>query len=73
MNGLTRIVNRLGGALDNRSVEVLIHEDLEKHFAGNKRTVLYVGAIYDYGNRDWGLSKIILIILNNIDNNCFIK
>ncbi|UCB45751.1 MAG: glycosyltransferase [Spirochaetota bacterium] len=56
MNSFTRIVNRLGGALDNRSVEVLIHEELEKHFAGNKRTVLYVGARYDYGNRDWGLS-----------------
>ena len=53
---ISRIWSRLNGALDNRSVEVLIHEELENHLIRNKQTVLYVGARYDYGNRDWGLS-----------------
>jgi spore maturation protein CgeB len=56
MSRLSRIWNRLRGALDSRSVEVLIHEELENRIIGDKPTVLYVGAKYDYGNSDWGLS-----------------
>jgi spore maturation protein CgeB len=53
---ISRIGSRLRGALDNRSVEVLLHEELETRLVRNSHTVLYVGAKYDYGNRDWGLS-----------------
>jgi spore maturation protein CgeB len=52
----SRILDRVRGRLDNRSIEVLIEEDLEKHLRNNKKTILYVGIRYDYGNKDWGLS-----------------
>lgn len=51
-----KILDRLHGKLDNRSIEVLMDEDLEKHLKNNKKTILYVGIRYDYGNKDWGLS-----------------
>ncbi len=55
-NESSKILNRLFGELDNRSIEVLMDEELEKHLKNNKRTILYVGIKYDYGNKDWGLS-----------------
>lgn len=48
--------NNLGRMLDNRSVEVLVNEELEKRLHPGKRTVLYVGIKYDYTERDQGLS-----------------
>ena len=42
--------------MDNRSIEVLIDEELEKHFKNNKKTILYVGIRYDYGDKTAGLS-----------------
>jgi spore maturation protein CgeB len=55
-NESSKILNRLFGELDNRSIEVLMDEELETHLKNNKRTILYVGIKYDYGNKDWGLS-----------------
>ena len=51
-----RILDRVHGKLDTRSTEVLIEEELEKYLKNNKRTILYVGIKYDYGNKYWGLS-----------------
>jgi len=51
-----RILDRIHGMIDNRSIEVLIDEELEKHFKNKEKTVLYVGIRYDYGKRNWGLS-----------------
>jgi spore maturation protein CgeB len=51
-----KALDRIHGKLDNRSIEVLVDEDLEKHLKNNKKTILYVGIRYDYGNKDWGLS-----------------
>ena len=56
INKGNRIVDQVHDKLDNRSIEVLIDEDLEKHLRTNKKNILYVGCRYDYGNRDWGLS-----------------
>jgi len=47
---------RIAGAMDGRAVEVLVEEELETHLREDRQTVLWVGARYDYGNRDWGLS-----------------
>ena len=51
-----RFLDRIHGEIDNRSVEVLIDEELEKHFKNKEETILYVGARYDYGKKNWGLS-----------------
>ena len=56
LNKANKILDRVHGKLDNRSIEVLMDEELEKHLKQGKKTVLYVGLKYDYGNRDWGLS-----------------
>lgn len=53
---IAKLSARIGGALDNRAVEVLVHEELESYLREERETVLWVGARYDYGNRDWGLS-----------------
>ena len=51
-----KILDSIHGKLDNRSIDVLMDEELERHLKSGKKTVLYVGIKYDYGNRDWGLS-----------------
>jgi spore maturation protein CgeB len=51
-----KILDRIQGKLDNRAIEVLMDEELEKHLKHGKKTVLYVGIKYDYGNKDRGLS-----------------
>ena len=56
LNEGNRILDKVHSILDNRSIEVLIDEDLEKHLRNNKKTILYVGIRYDYGNKCWGLS-----------------
>ena len=56
MNKGFRFLDRIHGEMDNRSVEVLIDEELEKHFKNDKETILYVGIRYDYGKKNWGLS-----------------
>ena len=50
-----RILDQIYSKPDNRSIEVLVDEDLEKHFTNNK-TVLYIGIRYDYGDKTAGLS-----------------
>jgi spore maturation protein CgeB len=52
------ILDRARGKLDNRSIEVLIDEDIEKHlnFKNNKKTIMYIGIRYDYGKKTAGLS-----------------
>jgi len=42
--------------IDNRSAEVLMEEEIEKHTKRGKKTILYVGIAYDYGRRNMGLS-----------------
>lgn len=56
INKSNKILDRVRGKLDNRSIEVLMDEEVEKHFKNNKKTILYVGRKYDYGNKNWGLS-----------------
>ena len=56
LNRGNKILDRFHGKLDNRSIEVLMDEEIEKHLKNNKKTILYVGIRYDYGNKDWGLS-----------------
>jgi spore maturation protein CgeB len=51
-----RVLDRIHGEIDNRSVEVLVDEELQKHFKNKKETILYVGIRYDYGKKNWGLS-----------------
>jgi len=51
-----RILDRVENTLDGRSTEVLVNEDLEKRILPGKKTVLYVGLRYDYGNKRTGLS-----------------
>lgn len=51
-----KIADRVYGMLDNRAIEVLIDEELEKHLKTGKKTILYAGIRYDYANKDWGLS-----------------
>ena len=55
LNKGNRILDRVYSILDNRAIEVLIEEDLEKHLRNNKKTILFVALKYDYGNKDWGL------------------
>ena len=56
LNKGNKILDQIYGKLDNRSIEVLMDEELEKHLKYNKKTILYVGIRYDYGNKDLGLS-----------------
>jgi len=56
LNKGNRILNRVHGRLDNRSIEVLMDEEVEKHLRNNKKTILYVGIRYDYGNNALGLA-----------------
>ena len=56
LNKANRILDRIHGKLDNRAIEVLMDEELERHLKQGKKTVLYVGIKYDYGNKDGGLS-----------------
>lgn len=51
-----RILDRVENAIDEKSTEVLVNEELEKRIAPGKKTVLYVGIRYDYGNKRTGLS-----------------
>jgi spore maturation protein CgeB len=55
LNKANRIFDRFYGKLDNRAIEVLIDEELEKHLKPNKKTILYVALKYDYGNKNLGL------------------
>ena len=55
LNKGNRMLDRVYSILDNRAIEVLIDEDLEKHLKTNKKTLLFVALKYDYGNKDWGL------------------
>lgn len=56
LNEGCRILNRAYTKFDNRSIEVLIDEEIEKNLKNNKVTILYVCIKYDYGHKDWGLS-----------------
>jgi spore maturation protein CgeB len=56
LNKGNRILDRIYSKLDNRSIEVLMDEEVEKHLKNNKKTILYVGIKYDCGNKDRGLS-----------------
>jgi spore maturation protein CgeB len=56
LNKANKILDRIHGKLDNRSIEVLMDEELEKHLKPGKKTILYIGIKYDYGHKDWGLS-----------------
>ena len=51
-----RILDSVENTMDDRSAEVLVNEDVEKHITPGKKTVLYVGLKYDYGNKRTGLS-----------------
>lgn len=53
----SRIFDKIRGKLDIRAIEVLIDEELEKHFKPNKKTILYVAPKYNYGHKHWGLSN----------------
>jgi spore maturation protein CgeB len=55
LNKGSRILDRIYTKLDTRSIEVLVDEELEKHFTNNK-TIMYIGLRYDYGNKTAGLS-----------------
>jgi spore maturation protein CgeB len=50
------IANRVMGLLDNRPIEVLGIEEVERTPKQDKKTVLFVGIRYDYGHKDWGFS-----------------
>jgi len=56
LNRANKILDKIYGRLDNRSIEVLMDEELEKHLKHGNKTILYIGIRYDYGNKDWGLS-----------------
>ena len=56
LNRANKILDKFYSRLDNRAIEVLVDEELEKHLKHGKKTVLYVGIRYDYGHKDWGLS-----------------
>jgi spore maturation protein CgeB len=56
LGAVEKVGDRLGRMFDNRSVEVLVSEELEKRLQPGKRTVLYIGIRYDYAKRDQGLS-----------------
>ena len=55
-NKANKALDRAHGKLNNRSIEVLMDEEVEKRLKINKESILYVGRKYDYGNRNWGLS-----------------
>jgi len=55
-NKVYRLLDRMRGSLDERSVEVLMEEELERHLKQGKTKVLYVGTMYDYGKKSTGLS-----------------
>jgi len=55
LNKTNIIFDRFYGILDNRAIEVLVDEEVEKHFKPNKKTILFIALKYDYGNKDWGL------------------
>jgi spore maturation protein CgeB len=56
LNKANRISDRVRGILDDRAIEVIVDEELEKHLKTNKKTLLYVGRKYDYGIRNWGFN-----------------
>ena len=49
-------VDSVSGLFDNRSIEVLVEEELEKHMRKGTKTVLFIGTKYDYGRRHSGLA-----------------
>jgi spore maturation protein CgeB len=49
-------INRLENLLGERSIEVLVDEELERRIEPNRKTVLYIGIRYDYGAKNLGLS-----------------
>ena len=55
LNKGNKILDQIYGKLDNRSIEVLMDEEVEKHLENNKKTILYVESKYDYGNKASGL------------------
>lgn len=56
LSKISRITDRAYSGFDDRSIEVLVDEEVEKYFKNNKKIILYVGSKYDYGHREWGLS-----------------
>lgn len=56
LNKAHKIFDRFLGGLDNRSIEVLVDEELKNFLNVNKKTILYVANKYDYGKKEWGLS-----------------
>ena len=56
LNKSNKILVRVNGRLDSRSIEVLMDEEVEKHLKSEMRPILYVGCRYDYGNSAAGLS-----------------
>ena len=56
LSKVNKVLTRVYGKLDNRSIEVLMDEELERHLKPGKKTVLYMGIRYDYGNQESGLS-----------------
>jgi spore maturation protein CgeB len=56
VNKSSRILDQVYAKLDNRPIEVLVDEELEKRLNNNKKTILYIGSRYDYGYKDQGLS-----------------
>lgn len=71
INKSFRVFDRISGILDNRSIEALMQEELEGRLSQNRKTVLYVGLRYDYGNRNWGLSYEFFNFYNTLANmNC---
>ncbi|MBM5804859.1 MAG: glycosyltransferase [Candidatus Verstraetearchaeota archaeon] len=51
-----RGLDRFRGMLDNRSIEVLMEEELERHIKQGKKKILYIGTRYDYEKKNMGLS-----------------
>jgi spore maturation protein CgeB len=56
INRANKILDHIHDKLDTRSLEVLMDEELEKHLRTNKKTILYIGIRYVYGNKESGLS-----------------
>lgn len=51
-----RILDSIENTVDERSSEVLVNEILEKRVGTGRKSVLYVGIRYDYGDKRQGLS-----------------
>lgn len=51
-----RILKQVYRKLDDRSIEVLMDEEVGKDLKTNKKAILYVGIRYDYSHKNWGLS-----------------